>query len=387
MKVLALALGVLAIGGPAPRVLGFDYDGRQLAYFDPSTLARLGHTTTPYNASLCSWSYSPDRKHLAVSDCQGELRFFAFPSLKPEGRITWTDRLGRASALAWLAPRRLVAVSTLGQDTSRLATIDPVRRRVVQRKDLGGTVGARALAGNTSVLLVTPSGHFGPPKVVVTSVQGVTRTFEVDHFSFGSVSSLGDDGAPRFEIRSPGFVVDSARRHAYVIADNLVTADVDLTTGDVSYHGSVRRVAKAMNGWTRTARWLGDGLIGVSGSDWHTAGSGTSTKIETTPFGLHVLDTDAWTTRAIDTVSTGLLSSGTTLLAAHGGWTAYDRDGRRRYDIELAEHDWLSVTGTRGYVCDQRSAVAVIDVATGRRTPAGAGRACPTLLVGRASEN
>ena len=387
MKLLALALGVLALGAPASRVLGFDYDGRRLAYFDPASLARLGTTTTSYNASLCSWSYSPDRKHLAVSDCQGELRFFAFPSLKPEGRITWTDRLGRASGLAWLAPRRLVAVSTIGSDLSRLATIDPVRRKVVRRLSLGGASVGRALVGNTAVVLVTPSGRFGPPKFVITGPQGASRTVVIDHFSFGTVSSAAADGSLSFELRAPAFAVDPVRRHAYVIGDGLQTADVDLASGDVAYHGSVRRLAKAMNGWTRTARWLGDGLIGVSGSDSQTVGTGASARIETTPFGLHVLDTQAWTSRPLDGVSTGLLASGTTILAYHAGWSAYDRDGRLRYEIQLAGDDWLSVAGNRGYVCDQRAAVAVIDLGNGQRTAAGAGRVCPTLLVGRASDN
>ena len=238
------------------------------------------------------------------------LRFFAFPSLEPEGRITWTDRLGRASGLAWLAPRRLVAVSTVGSDLSRLATIDPVRRRVVQRLNLGGASVGRALVGNTAVVLVTPSGHFGPPKLVITGPQGASRTVVIDHFSFGTVSSAAADGSLSFELRAPAFAVDPVRRHAYVIGDGLQTADVDLGSGDVAYHGSVRRLAKAMNGWTRTARWLGDGLIGVAGSDSQTVGTGASAKIETTPFGLHVLDTQAWTSRSIDSVSTGLLASG-----------------------------------------------------------------------------
>jgi hypothetical protein len=172
-----------------------------------------------------------------------------------------------------------------------------------------------------------------------------------------------------------------------VIGDGLQTADVDLASGVVAYHGSVRQLAKAMNGWTRSARWRGDGLVGVAGSDSQTVGTGASAKIETTPFGVHVLDTRAWTSRPVDTVSTGLLASGTTILAYHEGWSAYDRDGRRRYDIALAGNDWLSVAGDHAYVCDQRSAVAVIDLGSGERTAAGAGRACPTLLVGRASDN
>jgi hypothetical protein len=387
MKLLALAFGVLALGGPATGVLGFDYDARRLAYFDPSTLARIGDATSSYNASLCSWSYSPDRRHLAVSDCDGELRFFAIPSLNPEGRIAWTDRLGRASGLAWLAPGRVVAVSTIGQDTSRLATIDPVRRRVVGSVNLGGDSVGRALVGNTSAVLVTPSGRFGAPRLAITGPRGARRTVVLAGFSFGAVSSLADDGTPTFEVRVPAFVVDSARRHAYVIGENLQTADVDLSTGAVAYHAPVRRLAKAMSGWTRTARWLGAGLIGVSGSDSRTVGAGENMTIETTPYGLHVLDVHSWTTTTIDSVSTSLFASGATMLGYHGSWSAYDRNGRRRYEIELAGRDWLSVAGDRGYVCDQRSAVAVIDLASGQRTTAGAGRACPTLLVGRASEN
>ena len=142
-----------------------------------------------------------------------------------------------------------------------------------------------------------------------------------------------------------------------------------------------------MNGWTRSARWLGDGLIGVSGSDSHSVGTGATVKVETTPFGLHVLDTGSWTSRVIDTDSTGLQTSGTTVLGYHEGWSAYDRDGRLRYDIELPGTDWLAIAGTRGYVCDQRDAVAVIDLKSGARTPVGAGHVCPTLLVGRASDN
>ena len=217
MKLLALALGVLALGAPASRVLGFDYDGRRLAYFDPASLARLGTTTTSYNASLCSWSYSPDRKHLAVSDCQGELRFFAFPSLKPEGRITWTDRLGRASGLAWLAPRRLVAVSTIGSDLSRLATIDPVRRKVVRRleprwrfrRTCTGRQHRRRAGDSERPLRTAEARHHGPARCVA---HGRDRPLLVRDGVIGCRRWLTELRAP-----SPAFAVDPVRRHAYVI--------------------------------------------------------------------------------------------------------------------------------------------------------------------------
>ena len=136
----------------------------------------------------------------------------------------------------------------------------------------------------------------------------------------------------------------------------------------------------------RTARWLGGGLIGVAGSDSQTVGSGARRRSRRRRTGS-TCSTRRRGGRAIDNVSTGLLASGATILAYHEGWSAYDRDGRRRYEIALAGNDWLSVAGGRGYVCDQRSAVAVVDLGSGQRTAAGAGRACPTLLVGRASDN
>jgi hypothetical protein len=384
MKVALLGLVLVALtGSTAPtRVLAFDYTAQRLTYFDPATLVR-GGAMAGYQTSLCSWSYSPDRRHVAVSDCQGEMRFFALPSLEPEGRLSWTSRLGRASALAWLSPHRLVAVSTIGTDGSQLVAIDPAARKIVARRDLDGIAVGRAAAGTTAVILTTPSGRFGPPQVLVAGADGTVRTIAVPGLSAGTISTLADEGVPSFESRTPGFAVDPAGRHAYVVGADLTVADIDLGSGEVVAHGPVRSPAKSFEGWTRTARWLGDGLFAVSGYDSHTVAG----DVQTTPFGLRIVDARTWTARTLDPASTSFVVGGKTLLAHDGAWSAYDTAGRHLYDVPLDGRNWLSVQGKLGYVCDQRTTVSVIDVSSGAPLAIPKGRPCPTFLTGQVSEN
>jgi hypothetical protein len=50
--------------------------------------------------------------------------------------------------------------------------------------------------------------------------------------------------------------------------------------------------AKISFGWSHEADWLGDGLVAVSGSDYHGLSS--------TPAGLKLIDTEAWAVRTLD---------------------------------------------------------------------------------------
>jgi hypothetical protein len=384
MKLAAVALSVVALGGAGAqsRVLALDYDARQLAWFDPATLVRSA-PSTGYQTTACSWSYSPDRRHVAVSNCQGDMRFIAVPSLKGEGRLTWSSQLGNATAVTWLRRDTLVAVSTIGSDLSRLVVIDPAKLRIVKRVDLDGVSLGRYVVGNSAVLLVSPSGHFGPPTVVVVGPDGSLRSISVARFSAGTVSSVGDDGVPHFETRTPGFAVDQSAARAYVVGRDLTVAAVDLRTGEVAYHGPVRTLAKVFDGWTRTARVLAGGLIAVSGSDSAT----TSGSITTTPFGLRVVDPNSWTARTIDPRATSFVVSGRVLLGYHDNWSAYDVAGAHLYDVPLEGRSWFSVQAGRGYVCDSRTALATVDTATGTSSAAAKGRPCPIFLVAPRSDN
>ena len=384
MKLAAVVLSVVALGGAGAqsRVLAFDYDARQLAWFDPQTLAKSA-PSTGYQTSVCSWSYSPDRRHVAVSNCQGDLRFLAVPSLKGEGRLTWSSQLGNASAVTWLRRDRVVAVSTIGSDLSRLVVIDPATRKILKRVDLGGVVHGRYVVDGSSVMLVSPSNGFGPPRVLIAAPDGSVRWIPIGRFFVGTVQSAGTDGVPNLEVRTPGFAVDVAHARAYVVGRDLTVAEVDLRTGDVSYHGPVRTLAKVFNGWTRVARVVGNGLLAVSGSDSATTGD----SITTTPFGLRLVDTGSWAARLVDERVTSFTSSGRAILGFHDAWSAYDTTGAHLYDVTLAGRTWLSLQAGRGYLCDNRTIVALLDPPTGARSSAAKGRPCPTFLVAPRSDD
>lgn len=67
--------------------------------------------------------------------------------------------------------------------------------------------------------------------------------------------------------------------------------------------------AKISFGWSREADWLGDGLVAVSGSDYHGLSS--------TLAGLKLIDTEAWGVRTLDPgASVHRLAEGTLFAAA-----------------------------------------------------------------------
>jgi hypothetical protein len=62
----------------------------------------------------------------------------------------------------------------------------------------------------------------------------------------------------------PGFAVDPSTGRAFVVSPDRLIAVVDLQTLEVSHHGATRSLAKAVDGPSRTAAWLGNGLLAVS---------------------------------------------------------------------------------------------------------------------------
>ena len=81
---------------------------------------------------------------------------------------------------------------------------------------------------------------------------------------------------------------------------------VDLRTLAVSDPGPLRTLAKASSGSERSARWLGNGLLAVSGLDRDA----TSTK----PAGLRLVDVRDRTSRTIDPTATSFTVAGGVLL-------------------------------------------------------------------------
>jgi len=385
---LALAFGVIALTGAAPQasVLGFDYGTKRISWYAPGTLAPASRRATSWNRSLCSWSFAPDRRRLALSDCNGTVRFLAVPLLKVLGRTAPGD-LWDAAALAWVTPGRLLAVNRASGGIATLLVVDAAARRVIRRVDLGGVLLDRAVVGDRIVLLIAPFDSFGPARVLTADASGDLRTAVIEGISAGSHFGSAADTGPVGEVRTPGFAVDPAGT-AFVVGADLRVAAVDLGTMRVSYHGPTRALAKALNGTTRIAAWLGGGKLAISGIDYSSSGTGRDLKVTSTPYGLHLLDTSTWTYRTLTTTAVGLIASGRTVFGtAPDTFGAYNASGTHLYDLSMPDRTWLTATGRYGYVCTDRWLARITDLASGSdvMTPKPKTRACPTLLAGRAS--
>jgi hypothetical protein len=166
------------------------------------------------------------------------------------------------------------------------------------------------------------------------------------------------DGNPvpgRNERRLPGLALDSATDRAYIVAADAPVAQVDLHSLALAYHGLSAPVsffsrvrdwlepaaqAKGqIDGPSRSARWLGHGLIAVSGADMTPNGGAADDLI--VPAGLKLIDTRAWTIRTFDpatmyfSYADGLLLTGNYSPANDGptGLSAYGLDGSRRFHL------------------------------------------------------
>src|SRR3954465_3591865 len=123
---IALAAAVIALAGAAPHatVLGWDYDSKRISWYDAGSLSGAGSASTTWFRPLCSWSFSPDRRQLALSDCNGTVRFLAVPSLRSLGRIAASSRVLDAASLAWLTPTRLLALDRANGSIATLLVVD-----------------------------------------------------------------------------------------------------------------------------------------------------------------------------------------------------------------------------------------------------------------------
>jgi hypothetical protein len=142
--------------------------------------------------------------------------------------------------------------------------------------------------------------------------------------------------------------------------------------------------AKASDGRTRFARWLGGGLLAVSGAD-----EDDRTRIR--PAALSLVDTRTWAARVIEPGATDFVMAGDLLLATGAGHpsadgsgiglAAYGFDGRERFRLFEGSEVWVQeVYGGRAYAGitrpDGRQApLRVVDLESGRV----AGRRQPPL--------
>ena len=228
------------------------------------------------------------------------------------------------------------------------------------------------------MLLLAPEGRIGPARLAVISV-------ELSRIRAGS--NVGHEEPVAFvpELRHPGITVDEAGDRAFVAgASGDPIAEVRLTTLDVSYRSpsTSRSWPARLRDWLepaaaakgpvasshRVVRWLGNGLLALSGSDTTPTGPET---MASTPAGLSIVDTRDWSLRVVDSSISGLIRTAGMLVAPsdRGGILGYTNTGERRYEALPGRRlDVWDALENRVFVAGHGRAptVHVIDANTGR---------------------
>jgi hypothetical protein len=381
MKPAAAALAVAATlvlpaanAAEQQRVLGIDTTvlGMRLAWYDPATMTRLPGRSVSLANHDGWWSFSPNGTRLAIgSGGAQDLRIIDVRRMRTVGSMNTRTRV-RPGHVTWLSAHRLLAT---GENV--VSVIDPQRLRVVRRASLSGVVfGGAALPDGLALLLGQDVNGFAPAKVAVVNAEGRVRTVTLDRISLGYYHDRNT-----YEDRRPGFAVDPSTHRVFVVGGaDYTIAEVDLRTLGVSYHGgATRSLAKEVPGPVRTARWLGNGLLAVSGMD--------GLKRD----GLRIVDTRDWSTRNIDADSVDLTLAADVLVGSSpfccpSDVAVYGFDGTQKYRFGLESGFVFRVAGSYGYVCHGIALSRVIELTTGAtlrdnqvhtaQTPV-----CATLLV------
>jgi hypothetical protein len=376
----------------------FDFERGALARIDPRTLRPLPGRRIEAGSGGCvprsggqacfalpAWTRSPGGSRLAVAR-NGRRAVLSLRLVDVKRlRVTSDLRLdgGPVGLLAWLAPRRLLAVQEVCcAERQRLVAVDASTGRVLAKRALRGTVLRVARTDGALVLLVAPAKAIGPARLVVADRRGAMRVVRLGRVRAGS--RLVNRSTFRTRRRLPGLALDEAGRRAFVVEPGRV-AEVDLDRLAVSHHELVQPAAparrpsravhaKAADGRTRFALWLGGGLLAVSGAD-------EEDRAEVRPAGLSLVDTRTWTARTIEAGATDFVVAGDLLLATGAGdpatgggigLAAYGFDGRERFRLFAGSDAWIQeVHRGRAYAGitrpDGRQApMRVVDLERGR---------------------
>lgn len=387
MKLSACVLVVAALTLPAAQaspsslVPGLlytpGYGNSIVTLYDPQTLARSG-TRIRLGGNANSWSWSPRRRYVAVASYPQRLTVLDVATMRVVARIELARGGGIVRGVTWARRNRVLALIET-PDGVVVSVVDTVARRVVSRALIPRTVALEFERVPGGLLfLLRPRNRVGPAELGVVDADGRLRVATVAQARAG----IGVRASGAREQQDPGLAVDLVGRKAYVVGGDRIFV-VDLRTLAVSDPGPVRTLAKGGAGATRSAEWLGNGLLAVSGTNWDVEDGDT-------PAGLKIVDVRAWTARVVDRSASNFTLTGGLLLVERAASrreleiTAYELDGSRRYQRELAWTTWLKKPGRLGYACRDAFLRSVIDLASGRTLRDGfsAGTRCPTLLTG-----
>ena len=381
-------------GGPAAlpaSLLGVTDDGgaRRLARVAPVTLRPLAGRRLHLKAPLEAWALSPGGSRLAaVTGRASVLRLIDVERMRTLGRLRTRAR-GTPAAVLWPRPRRLWIVlarpGCCARGSTTVVTVDPIARRVLARRRLAGGLARVAATPDGPVLLLAPRALIGPATLATVDAAGAVEQLPLDGVSAGVIAT-GD--VPSVEhVRTPALAVDSDRRRAYVLPARPHVVEIDLRRQRVRDHQLVRRpsvverlrellepsaAASAQVGWVRSAAWIGEARMALSGYDAAVVRRPDGgVEAERRPAGLRVIDTRDWSVRTLDDRASGFVSAAGLLLTSGPGGrglAAYSPDGRGRFHV-LADGsvEVVATAGSLAYVrTPPQQALRVVDLARGR---------------------
>lgn len=317
---------------------------------------------------LTAWAYADDHERLALAteaesgsaDPIPTIQFVHSFSLQRFGQTKLAD--GHVAALAWGGDSvNAVLQRWCCPASTEIVTIDPQTQKVRSRQRLPYMLLQSARAGGTLVLLLAPPADIGAATLAVVDPSGTVRTITLAPIVAGATPPAEEASGNFAQLRQniPGLAVDPDGSRAFVVPALGAVAAVSLADLAVSYHelaqpvslfGRVhewlepRAEAKGLNGPIRDARWLGSGVLAVSGGDEAIfVGANGDPRMTWTPAGLRLIDTNTWGTKLVERGADTFSVFGDTLLvtgsrrdSAGGdgstgmGLAAYGLDGARR---------------------------------------------------------
>jgi hypothetical protein len=400
-------------------ILGVSYRSPRgtLAWFEPMTLRTIPGRKAPLGGHYGSWAFSADRRVLALGSCGGPgaetpgIRFVNARGMRVLGDVPLSPYRGCATSLTWLRnDRLLVVVSIDTANASELRVVNPLTRRVLRRSRLPGWPAAVGRTSEELVLLLSSPGEFAPARLAVVDAEGAMRMRAVERVLAGTIE---DETSAEYRARTiqPGLAIDPDGRRAFVVPASGLVAEVDLVTLAVSYHELDRpsllgrflrwltpaAQAKLMEGPVREARWLGDGMLAVSGMDYSVDAGSDQGRLVATPAGVRLIDTRSWTSRLLESEASGFAVAPGLVVAQGGRWDgeldrgfgpglhAFGLDGRERWQLHAGEYRWMDVAGSVGYAYIDGGRAEVVDLESGNVVARVVGDPLPQLLAGQSS--
>ena len=175
---MLVALPAASAKGPQP-VLGIDGSSTtsaRLAWFDPSSLAKLPGRKVPLAGHTWPWAFSPDRSRLAIAGQENakQLRFVNARTMRVLGQVP-LRYAGEVQDLTWVRPDRVLAY-VQGYFDGTIVVVNAATRRIERTTSLSDRTayGAGRFAGGLALLLGKYEG-FSPAAVGVIDADGAVR--------------------------------------------------------------------------------------------------------------------------------------------------------------------------------------------------------------------